>query len=106
VIFPGVADMRTLELVSAIAGDEPVHVRSVTKPMDTAPLLRFIANVRLPEPTATTSVVWRRRIPVDAVARGWPGGALLLSGSTTSWVGITPWWEIPYFRERVLGPGN
>lgn len=106
VILPGIADMRTLELVSAIAGDEQVRIQSYTKPVDPAPVLRMIANIRLPEPTVTTSVVWRRRIPVDKVARGSPGMALLLSGSATSLARITPWWEQPFMRERALGLGN
>lgn len=107
-VLPGIADVRTLELVSALGGDVQVEVQSVTQPAPEHPVLTisgFLSGNRRPiaRPTISTSHTWRRRIPVDEVSRGHAGLGLMLKASEMSWVGITPWWQIPYVRRWALG---
>lgn len=90
VIFPGIADYGTLELISALIGDVEVPTRSVSAP---APMgwgaitLKLLAGgYREPSPdrrpVITQSTVFRRRLPVDEVYRGSPGLVLVLSPGT------------------------
>jgi type IV secretion system protein VirD4 len=107
VILPGIADARTLELISALGGDEQVEIRSVNRPgSDTrlVTLLALLAGERrpMPRPTVTTSYTWRRRLPVDAVSRGTKGQTIVLTATEIRSVAIRPWWEIPVIRELAL----
>ena len=95
VLFPGIADHRTLQLVSAMAGDKQVQVRSVNRP---DPLMNLLAKHKA-TPSVTTSVTWRPRLPVDVVARGFPGAALVLSGAYPFWVATVPWWNHPTWSQ-------
>jgi hypothetical protein len=67
----------------------------------------LLAGRRRPRPqsTVTTSHIWRRRLPVDAISRGIQGQAITLNATGIRSVGITPWWEIPFIRGLALG-GN
>jgi len=58
----GVGDLRTLELVSALAGEADVAVRSVSK----SP---WRPRTRVPRSSVTASTRRQRRLPVDSVAR-------------------------------------
>jgi type IV secretion system protein VirD4 len=89
IVFPGIGDHRTLQLISALAGDEEVHVRSVNTPHWATSLL----DKRSALPTTTTSVTWRPRLSVADVATGRPGCALLIEGSAMAWTAIIPWWN-------------
>ena len=79
-VLPGVADLATLKAVSALAGEMDVMVRSTT--MDRGFLPKH----------ASTNWSPRRqpRLPVDAVARGRPGTALLISGTHLGQVWLPP----------------
>ena len=103
VVLPGIADVRTLELISAIGGDERVPVRSVTSPPRSVIALSILAGKTPPTTSVTSSFTWRRSLPVDQVAQGWPGQALVMFGSAIWQVGIQPWWTIPDFRYRYDG---
>lgn len=71
VLLPGIADMATLKAVSALAGEVDVRVQSVT-----------VGGGFLDRQTSKTWSLRRQpRLPVDAVAQGAPGTALLLSGT-------------------------
>ena len=79
VVLPGIGDVRTLEALSALAGEEEVRTRSVSAPVPRpggvgAVLSRVVLGPRAQRsgqvPTVTTSTVMRRRLPVDVVARG------------------------------------
>ena len=100
-VFPGVADHRTLQLVAALAGEAQVHVRSTTRARGMANLLP-----NAPVPTVSTSVTWRPRLPVDEVARGRPGRALRIAPRAMGYVGTTPWWTHPTWAAvaRLSGP--
>lgn len=89
-IFPGIADARTLETVSALAGEIDARVASVTSPRAAG----WAAIVgRRPASTRTESTRRQRRLPVDVVARGRPGSVLCVESGRVSWVSAEPWWR-------------
>jgi type IV secretion system protein VirD4 len=98
IVFPGIGDHRTLQLISALAGDEEVLVRSVNTPHWATSFL----DKRSALPTTSTSVTWRPRLSVADVATGRPGCALLIEGSTMGWVAAVPWWNHPLWS-TVIG---
>jgi hypothetical protein len=102
VILPGVADHRTLQLISALAGEQQVVVPSHTRP---SALENFISGGRAVSST-TTSLQWRPRLPVDVVARGRPGHALFMNSSSMYEVRLLPWWEHAYFVKGGGTPGG
>ena len=56
-------------------------------------------------PTVTTSTVMRRRLPVDVVARGETGMALVVDErNRMGWVRLTPWFATEPWRSAALGP--
>lgn len=88
IIFPGIGDQRTLSLVSALAGEQVVPVRSRTS---VHPLVALISPSGAPPPSRTTSITWRPRLPIDEVARGRPGQVLCLAGAGMSWFSVSHW---------------
>jgi type IV secretory pathway TraG/TraD family ATPase VirD4 len=114
VVLPGIGDLRTLEALSALAGEEEVSTRSVSAPVDRprgagAVLARVVLGPRAQRsesvPTVTTSTVMRRRLPVDVVARGETGRALVVDErNRMGWVGLTPWFTTEPWRSAALGP--
>ncbi len=115
VVLPGIGDVRTLEALSALAGEEEVPTRSVSAPVPRpgglgAALSRVVLGSRArgapPEPTVTTSTVMRRRLPVDVVARGQTGMGLVVDERNhMGWVRLTPWFSTEPWRSAALGPG-
>ena len=115
VVLPGIGDVRTLEALSALAGEEEVRTRSVSAPAPPpggvgAVLSRLVLGVRTERswqvPTVTTSTVMRRRLPVDVVARGHSGMALVVDErNRMGWVRLTPWFATEPWRSAALGPG-
>ena len=93
-VFPGIGDYRTLQLISALAGEEQVQTRSVNIPQRNI----FIRTNQTG--SVTHGSTWRPRLPVDAVARGYPGHALCLDGSNFSWLEMIPWFEQKFWRTR------
>ena len=102
VILPGVADHRTLQLISALAGDHQVVVPSHTRP---SPLQNFVSGGRAVSST-TTSLQWRPRLPVDVISRGRPGHALFMNGSSMREVRLLPWWQHAYYARMGGTPGG
>ncbi len=72
-LLPGIADTATLKAVSALAGDVDVTVRSTT---------------RGGHSSTTTSTQRRPRLPVDAIAIGRPGEAILVTAGRLTRVGL------------------
>lgn len=100
VLLGGIGDVRTLEAVSALAGDHDIRVRS-----DSAG--PWWAGNRGRGRTTTWSTRRQRRLPVDQVARGSPGKALAIEGSgNLAWVDLTPAFASPPWSElsRAQGP--
>jgi type IV secretory pathway TraG/TraD family ATPase VirD4 len=115
VVLPGIGDVRTLEALSALAGEEEVRTRSVSAPVRSpggvgAMVSRLVLGPRAQRaeqgPTVTTSTVMRRRLPVDVVARGETGMALVVDErNRMGWVGLTPWFATEPWRSAALGRG-
>jgi type IV secretion system protein VirD4 len=78
-VLPGIADLDTLELVSALAGRAPVRARQVSSAR---------GGWRR---TTTTYLHTAPRLPLDVASRGRPGHAVLIEGSQPSWLRLTPW---------------
>ena len=93
VVLPGIADLRTLEVVSALAGEVDAPVRSVSR----SP---WRPRWRGPRYSVTTSTRRQRRLPVDSVAHGRKGHALLIDGpAPPAWMRLTPWYSGPPFSQ-------
>lgn len=89
-VLGGIADMRTLEAVSALSGDREVRSRSVG----------FSEGTGGRQVSATDATVLRRRLPVDAVARGTEGWGLCVDArNRLGWVRLTPAHEASPWRE-------
>ncbi len=114
VVLPGIGDVRTLEAISSLAGEEEVRTRSVSAPVPGprgvgAVLGRLVLGPRAQRaeqvPTMTTSTVLRRRLPVDVVARGEAGMALVVDErNRMGWVRLTPWFATEPWRSAALAP--
>ncbi|HEY2565755.1 MAG TPA: TraM recognition domain-containing protein, partial [Acidimicrobiales bacterium] len=95
VVFPGIGDQRTLSLISTLAGEHPVLMRSRTS----TSLLSAILAPNSAPPTTTRSITWRPSLPPDEVARGRPGDVLCLSGTDMRWLGVVPWQRHPHWSQ-------
>jgi len=114
VVLSGIGDVRTLEALSALAGEEEVRTRSVNAPVGPpgglgAAVARVVLGPRAQAPrgvpSVTTSAVMRRRLPVDVAGRGEPGMALVVDeGNRFGWVRLTPWFATEPWRSAALGP--
>lgn len=93
-ILPGIGDLKTLELVSALAGEHDVTHTTVSRPTG----MRILWP-RGSGATRSTGTQRRRVLPVDAVAHGHPGmGLVILGPQPPAWVRLTPWWTPPWGR--------
>ena len=79
-VLTGLADLATLKAISALAGEVDVNVRSNT----------VSRGFRQKQSSTTWSVRRQPRLPVDAIARGNPGTALLISGTSLTRVWLPP----------------
>lgn len=81
VVLGGIADIRTLEALSALSGDREVRNRSVGHSRG--------AGGR--QVSTTDAAVLRRRLPVDVIAKGADGWALSIDArNRMGWVKLTP----------------
>lgn len=90
-VFPGIGDYRTLHLISALAGDMQIPVRTVNNPDPWESLLSRGAAVR----TVSTSTTWRPRLPIDQVSKGMPGYVLRIRPEGMDYLAAVPWWQHP-----------
>ncbi len=112
-VLPGIGDMQTLRALSDLAGEEDVVQRAVSAPAPdprsrAAAIAERLLLGRRPTvadhrpPTVTWSTVRRRRLPIDDVARGHFGAALLLDQrNRLRWIGLTPWFSTEPWRSAV-----
>ncbi len=103
VVLPGIADGSTLRILSALGGDHEVASTTVSRTVSDRGRLR---------PSSSVGTVRVPRFPVDAISRGAPGCALVVSPqSRLSQVSLTPaharspWREfLPPSRQREHAP--
>jgi type IV secretory pathway TraG/TraD family ATPase VirD4 len=83
VVLGGIGDVRTLEALSLVCGEVDAPSRSTSGSWAPSGRRQW---------TVTWSTTRRRRLPVDELARGHPGAALLLDGERPpAWMRLTPW---------------
>ena len=92
VVLPGIGDVRTLEALSTLAGEEEIAARSVStgRAPSGHPVSDMVTGGRRQVGESATTQ-WRRRLPVDLIARGSPGLALSFDDrNQPSWVRLAP----------------
>ncbi len=93
VVLRGIADTSTLRDISALAGDREVQTATVSQAVDRWGRIR---------PSTSVGSARQPRLPVDAVARGAPGRALVLGPhKDVEQVSLTPSHEHSPWRELV-----
>jgi len=92
VVLRGIADTSTLRDISALAGDREVATTTVSRSVDRWGRLR---------PSTSVGSTRQQRLPVDAVAHGAPGRALVIGtdkevrdGALTPAHACSPWREL------------
>jgi type IV secretion system protein VirD4 len=92
VVLPGIGDVRTLEAMSTLAGDEEIPTRTVSvgrTPTDRA-VVDLVTGGR-PHYGESVSTHWRRRLPPDVIARGTAGHALAFDErNRPGWIPLAP----------------
>lgn len=92
VVLGGIADMRTLEALSALGGEREVRSRTVG----------YAEGAGGRQVSASDASVLRRRLPVDVIARGVDGWALCVdSRNRLGWVRLTPAHEARPWRDAI-----
>ena len=92
VVLPGIGDVRTLEALSTLAGEEELPVRTVSagrSPTGHA-VTDALTGGRL-QRGESASTQWRPRLPPDLIARGAPGWAVVFDErNRAGWVPLAP----------------
>jgi type IV secretion system protein VirD4 len=104
VVLPGIGDVRTLEALSVLAGDEEIVTRTLSAGQMSSdrPLADLLSGGR-PQRGESVSTQWRRRLPVDLITRGSNGHALAFDErNQPAWIPLTPYWS----REPWRGLGG
>ena len=97
VVLPGIADTRTLRDIRALAGEHDVTSTTISRSVDRWGRLR---------PSTSVGSTREQRLPVDAVAHGTPGRALVLgTAKDVQEVHLTPAHATSPWRVQ-LGPGH
>jgi type IV secretion system protein VirD4 len=109
IILPGIGDVRTLEALSALAGDEELTTRTVSagRSLGDRPFADLLTGGR-PQYGESVSTLWRRRLPVDVISHGSPGHALAFDErNTPTWIPLAPSHLVEPWRSlRDLGHGH
>jgi len=99
-VLPGIGDVATLEALSTLAGEEELHVHTVSAGRSTGsqPLGDLLAGGR-PQFGTSVSTQWRRRLPPDVIARGGAGHLLAFdSRNQPGWVPMAPSYAVEPWR--------
>ena len=100
VVLPGIGDVRTLEALSVLAGDEEIPTRTVSsgRTLTDRPLTDLITGGR-PQHGESVSTQWRRRLPVDVLSRGATGHALAFDErNRPAWIPLAPFYACEPWR--------
>jgi type IV secretory pathway TraG/TraD family ATPase VirD4 len=92
VVLPGIGDVRTLEALSTLAGEEEILTRAVSwgRAATGHPLTDLIDG-GCPQRGGSLTTQWRRRLPVDVIARGAPNQALAFDERNRArWIPLAP----------------
>jgi type IV secretion system protein VirD4 len=92
VVLPGIGDVRTLEALSVLAGDEEIPTRTVTAgyTLSDHPVADLLSGGR-PQRGESLTTQWRRRLPVDVITRGSTGHALAFDErNRPAWFPLAP----------------
>jgi type IV secretion system protein VirD4 len=92
VVLPGIGDVRTLEALATLAGDEelPTRTVSVGRTLTGHPLADLMTGGR-PQFGESVSTQWRRRLPADVITRGTTGYALAFDErNQPAWIPLAP----------------
>ncbi|MHB8499022.1 MAG: type IV secretory system conjugative DNA transfer family protein [Acidimicrobiales bacterium] len=92
VVLPGIGDVATLEALSSLAGEEEIPLRSVSsgRSLTDRPMVDLATGGR-PHVTESVSTLWKRRLPVDLLARGVTGRAVAFDHrNRPGWFPLTP----------------
>ena len=118
VVLPGIGDVRTLQALSALSGEEDVPITSVSRPVPQAGrglagalvhrlLVPGASPRRLDPGLPTVTASWRRqpRLPVEELGRGQPGMAVVVDErNALGWIGLTPWYAHEPWRSMARTP--
>jgi type IV secretory pathway TraG/TraD family ATPase VirD4 len=91
-VLPGIGDVRTLEAMSTLAGDEEIPTRTVSSGRAPSghPLADLVTGGRQHVGESATTQ-WRRRLPPDLITRGSPGLALAFDErNQPTWIRLAP----------------
>jgi type IV secretory pathway TraG/TraD family ATPase VirD4 len=100
VVLPGIGDVRTLEALSVLAGEEEIVTRTLSAGQMSSdrPLVDLLSGGR-PQRGESVSTQWRRRLPVDLITRGSSGHALAFDErNRPAWIPLTPYWSSEPWR--------
>jgi type IV secretory pathway TraG/TraD family ATPase VirD4 len=92
VVLPGIGDVRTLDALSVLAGDDELVTRSFSRgrTLSDRPMGDLLFGGR-PQVGEQLSTQWRRRLAPDVITRGVPGCALTFDRrNQPSWIGLAP----------------
>ena len=100
VVLPGIGDVRTLEALSTLAGDEEIPTRTISAGrMATDHLLVDLVTGGRPQHGESVSTQWRRLLPADVIARGAAGHALAFDErNRPAWVPLAPFYASQPWR--------
>ncbi len=115
VVLPGIGDVRTLEALSTLAGEEEIPTRTVSAgTMSTDHVLVDLVTGGRLQRGESVSTQWRRSLPADVIARGAAGHALAFDErNRPAWVPLAPYYAHEPWRtlgrdvrgvERRAGP--
>lgn len=103
VVLPGIGDVRTLEALSVLAGEEEIATRTLSAGLTSSdrPLADLVSGGR-PHHGHTVATQWRRRLPVDVIAHGSPGHALAFDErNRPAWIPLAPSYSREPWRTLV-----
>ncbi len=92
VVLPGIGDVRTLEALSVLAGEEELITRSVSSGRALSDhLLTDLVSGGRPHVGDHHATVWRRRLPPEVLTNGMDGYALAFDHrNRPGWVPLSP----------------
>lgn len=93
VVLPGIGEVRTLEAISILAGDEEVIRHSATKSRP--------RNAVFHQRSRTKSSQRQRRLPPDLIANRTPNSAILILGASVSALTLTPAHRSPAWSRLI-----